>query len=565
MASWRGRVRSGCATASALAILALGAPAQQRYFVIQVVDDQTGRGVPLVELKTTNEAAWWTDSNGIVAFDEPGLMNREVFFHIASSGYEAPDAGFGNRGKALQTTPGARAVIRIKRLNIAERLYRVTGQGIYRDSVLAGERVPLREPVLDSAVMGQDTVMVAPYRGKLYWFWGDTDKPAYPLGNFGATGAVSELPGKGALDPGVGVDLTYFSDGRGFVKPMCAVPGDGMKWLFGLMVIPDEHGVKRLLVRYRRMKDLEREYETGLAMFSDTRQQFERLVRFRSGQLAPDGRPFRAGEYYYFVSPYPAPCVRVKAEWRAVQDPGGYEAFNGHAWERGTKPIAEKYWRDFETGAAIDASAGSVYWNAYRRRWIAILQKNMGEVWYAEADTPTGPWVYARRVVRHDHYTYYWPGQHPWFDQEGGRVIYFEGTYTDSFSDAKRKTPRYNYNQLMYRLRLDDPRLFLPAPIYKVDGVYQMREGVEAAHAWARVEAVPFFAFAPDRRPPGLELVGIYSSGGKPASRGEGAPVFYVLAPRAATRSDTMPLADESGRIMGLVWRNPCRELMVDR
>jgi hypothetical protein len=44
-------------------------------------------------------------------------------------------------------------------------------------------------------------------------------------------------------------------------------------------------------------------------------------------------------------------------------------------------------------------------------------------------------------------------------DQDGGRIIYFEGTYTSSFSDAKQDTPRYNYNQIMYRLRLDEPRL----------------------------------------------------------------------------------------------------------
>lgn len=39
---------------------------------------------------------------------------------------------------------------------------------------------------------------------------------------------------------------------------------------------------------------------------------------------------------------------------------------------------------------------------------------------------------------------------HSFFNQEGGRVIYLEGTYTDSFSGAKEKTPRYNYNQVMY-------------------------------------------------------------------------------------------------------------------
>ena len=38
-------------------------------------------------------------------------------------------------------------------------------------------------------------------------------------------------------------------------------------------------------------------------------------------------------------------------------------------------------------------------------------------------------------------------------------MVYFEGTYTASFSDAKERTPRYDYNQIMYRLNLDDPRL----------------------------------------------------------------------------------------------------------
>ena len=35
----------------------------------------------------------------------------------------------------------------------------------------------------------------------------------------------------------------------------------------------------------------------------------------------------------------------------------------------------------------------------------------------------------------------------------------FEGTYTTSFTDNKIKTPRYEYNQILYRLDLDDPAL----------------------------------------------------------------------------------------------------------
>src|SRR4051812_25070772 len=44
-----------------------------RYFAIEIVDEQTGRGVPMVELQTTNSVRYYTDSGGLVAFFEPGL------------------------------------------------------------------------------------------------------------------------------------------------------------------------------------------------------------------------------------------------------------------------------------------------------------------------------------------------------------------------------------------------------------------------------------------------------------------------------------------------------------
>ncbi|RKH92544.1 hypothetical protein D7Y15_43755, partial [Corallococcus sp. AB030] len=50
------------------------------YFGVRVVDAATGRGVPLIELKTVNDISHITDSAGWVAFHEPGLMGREVYF-----------------------------------------------------------------------------------------------------------------------------------------------------------------------------------------------------------------------------------------------------------------------------------------------------------------------------------------------------------------------------------------------------------------------------------------------------------------------------------------------------
>ena len=165
---------SACALLVASALLAADAP-----FAITVVDDQTNRGVPLVELRTVNDIRCFTDSNGIVAFNEPGLMNQKVYFNIKSDGYEAGKDGFGYRGAALDVKPGGSATIKLKRLNIAERLYRITGQGIYRDSVLVGAPVPLKEPVLNAQVLGQDSVQMAEYHGKLFWTWGDTNKVSW--------------------------------------------------------------------------------------------------------------------------------------------------------------------------------------------------------------------------------------------------------------------------------------------------------------------------------------------------------------------------------------------------
>src|SRR5262249_54231361 len=72
---------------------------------IRVVDAETGRGIPLVELETVNHLKFVTDSAGRVAFQEPGLMGREMFFSVRSHGYEAKKDGFGYAGVKL--TPRA--------------------------------------------------------------------------------------------------------------------------------------------------------------------------------------------------------------------------------------------------------------------------------------------------------------------------------------------------------------------------------------------------------------------------------------------------------------------------
>ena len=164
--------------------------------------------------------------------------------------------------------------------------------------------------------------------------------------------------------------------------------------------------------------------------------------------------------------------------------------------------------RDIDSGKVVVAHGGSVYWNAYRRRWVMICVESygstslLGEVWYADADTPLGPWVYARKIVTHDKYSFYNPKQHPMFDKDGGRIIFFEGTYTTTFSGNPDPTPRYDYNQVMYQLDLSDPRLALPVAIYEErpgpGAITRLVTKASAAdHGAAAPRPVAFFA--PDR------------------------------------------------------------------
>jgi hypothetical protein len=561
----------------ALTSAALAAPGE--YFRITVVDDQTERGVPLVELKTVNGIAFWTDSNGIVAFHEPGLMNQEVYFHVRSHGYEYPKDGFGNRGLKLKPAAGGTATVRIKRLNIAERLYRITGQGIYRDSLLTGARAPLKQPVLAGQVMGQDTVIATPYRGKLYWFWGDTERVSYPLGNFAASGATSALPGRGGLDPGVGVDLTYFVDASGFSKQMCPNLGPGLHWIEGVATVADETGRERLVARVSSQKGLTPAHAWHLVVFNDEKEIFEPKVKWDITDGHDSSHPFRARaggtEYLYLY-----PNWRVKADLASLADLKAYEAFTcvagdgkakgaaaeidrdaqgrpRYSWKAGADRLhpgrmgnliaagklkPDESWiqlHDFETGGRVAAGRGSVYWNDFRNRWVMLISSKPGEIWFAEGDTPAGPWVYARRVMAHDNYNFYNPTQHPFFDQEGGRLIYFEGTYTASFSGAKEKTPRYDYNQIMYRLALDDPKLHLPVPVYRVKGGegstrFLVRENVEEERRRAGdVEEVAFFAFPPNRGNGGLVPVFEHVEDGRVVLRdkppgGGNRPLFFA-------------------------------------
>jgi hypothetical protein len=646
--------RSKCAVIAALFMM-IGLTvsvraAHQEYYQITVKDDQTGRGVPLVELRIVNDVRYYTDSNGIVALDDPELMGQKIYFQVTSPGYEYPADGFGYHGITLLVTAGGKAVIKIHRSNIAERLYRLTGAGIYRDSVLVGHHVPIQHPLLDGLVMGQDTVFVTPYQHKLFWFFGDTERPSYPLGQFAISGATSLSRSQGGLDPSVGVNLSYWTDASGFSRPMIPIANaPGPVWIGGLFTMQNK-GQEHLYAHYAEIHRDNTPSDSGLAVFDDAKAMFVPIAVYPKGDpLHPEGHPFRVHEggqeYEYFGTQEMGafPLVRCMPDLAHIADYKTYEAFtclapgtryngtltpldrdaSGHliwAWKANTAALGEDeaaalvaagkmkpqevltQLRDVETDSPVISHGGSVFWNSYRKRWILITTQAfgspsfLGEVWFSEADTPVGPWVYARKIATHSHYTFYNPAQHPFFDQDGGRVIYFEGTYVNTYSDVKDITPRYNYNQLMYRLALDDPRLSLPMPVYAVenphsDVSYETREQVAAWNSWAEVQSIPFYAVPASRSHPGL--IAVYTNGaGELTTQKTGLafPTFYALPATASGPAKPAPAvvplyeykgaggqysystdpaattngATRSPEPLCRVWRNPSSVLALD-
>jgi len=300
------------------------------FFYIEVLDQQTGRGVPMVELRTTSKIRLYTDSNGLAAFYEPGLMNQKVFFYVESPGYEFAVDNFGIRGTVLETQPGQTASLVVDRRNIAQRLYRITGQGIYRDSILAGRKVRIQEPLLNAQVCGQDSINNCIYQGKLFWFWGDTSRASYALGHFATAGATSDI----RLDADGGINLTYFVDQTGFSKKMFPLPEPGMIWIDGVITAVNDKGQEKMLCHFARHKDLGSVFEWGIGVYDDSAQNFEPVVRNSQSLMPYQGcghaEPvmFDKTKYWYFTVPFPpAVRMRVKAVWNDAIDPNRYEVF----------------------------------------------------------------------------------------------------------------------------------------------------------------------------------------------------------------------------------------------
>jgi hypothetical protein len=425
-----------------------------------LVERDSGWPVPLVELRTTHNLRLVSDNAGLIAIDQPDLLGREVFFHVEGHGYEVPRDGFGFRGVRLTPQAGRTVRVELTRTVIARRLGRLTGAGLFAHSQKLGGDLDWPE----SGIVGCDSVQSAVHRGRRYWLWGDTSLLAYPLGIFHASSATTPLQPLASPVPPLRVPFDYFTDQQGRPRGVARMPGDGPTWLSGYVSLPDRDGRPRLVASYAKITPPLDAWQWGLCAWNDKRRAFEPLrVIWTRSDATPRPPPLPQGHAVlwqddtarsWVLFGNPLPTLRCPSTFEAWQDPAQWEVLSPPA----TLPAAED-------GEKIKPHSGSVAWHAGRRRWVTVLLEWLGkpsafgELWYAEAAAPIGPWGPAVKILSHQNYTCYNPRVHADLTPPEAPLLLFEGTYTAQFADHPPPTPRYDYNQVLYRLDLDDPRL----------------------------------------------------------------------------------------------------------
>ncbi len=424
---------------------------------LKIVDESNGWPVPLVELRTTHQMRFVSDNAGIIAFDLPELMNTETWFHLIGHGYSVPKDGFGFSGVRITPRAGTTITIKVQRQLPAKRLGRITGGGIFAES----QKLGLESDWQESGILGCDSVQNVIHDGKLFWSWGDTTLAGYPLGLFHMTGATTELQPLNSLEPPVRLQFDYFKDDKGKPRMIAQMPGDGPTWLGGYASLPDQTGQHRLVATYMKIKPPLEAYECGLCVWNEHKRVFEksRVVWTKSAHsptpiASPLGHPVKwiddSGKPWMLFSD-PFPSLKCPADFESWSDP--------QTWQDLEPQATVRILRSEET---VTPHRGAIAWNAYRKKWISIFTQMggktsfLGELWYAEADAPTGPWNDAVHVVTHSNYSFYNPQLHPEFTEPNSPVLLFEATYTKEFSGSTEATPRHDYNQVLYRLDLNE-------------------------------------------------------------------------------------------------------------
>jgi len=425
---------------------------------IEIVDKDNGWPVPLVELRTTNELRFVSDNAGLIAIDDPDLLDRALWFHVKGHGYGVAKDGFGFEGIRTALPAGGKVRVEVERRNVAKRLGRLTGAGLFAEQ----EKLGTPSPIPDTGVFGCDSVLMCRFDRKMFWLWGDTTLPGYPLGVFDSTAATTSLQAIDRFEPPLAVSFEYFRGAEKKPRGVAKIAGSGPTWLSGMTALGPENSPVLLVATYSKIEGHLDEHEIGLCEWDLAGKSFvSKKVLWKKGDgekpLLPKGHPVRWRDpkgqgWILYGDPFPSMrCFDTYASW-----------IDPTTWQKVDQPAAPRSAAD---DSEVKPHRGSIAWNPFRKRWITIFTQDwgkpsaFGEIWYAEAESPMGPWGKAVKVLTHDNYTFYNPRIHAELTPEDAKFIVFEGTYTAEFADKPQPTPRYNYNQILYRLDLDDPKL----------------------------------------------------------------------------------------------------------
>lgn len=381
-------------------------------FRIHCVDSRTGRGVPLVRLTTSAYVSFYSDSAGIVAFDEPGMLyGGFTYFQVRTDGYSVvsplsrnpkPDPGV-----LLRTFPGGNATVVLQRTQYAERLFRLTGSGLYRDTVVTGGKPPIKEPLLSKAgVVGQDSLMAIPFKDKVFWLFGDTECPQGPrstdcqhYGRF-TTGATSPFPPPDTTT--LAPSLEYFSSSNasdpggmasdglpdpfllaqwnpdGFSHPRAMLAGPGQPPLFnmstwvGSLTVVTSKDQSRMYVRYV-CPNGGPDTLYGLALWNETDKVFRPLAqqsgyafRYSGAQVVQRLSPKDAESgHVYYASAFAMERV-TSTSFSSFENPSNVEYYTPCAAENkgGCKDTSGGWgWKsaDLASGGAVNTSGHAYF------------------------------------------------------------------------------------------------------------------------------------------------------------------------------------------------------------
>jgi len=426
-------------------------------YAVRMVDSENGWPVPMVALRTHHQTFHVSDNNGLIAIDEPELLGRPVWFEVQGSGYEVSPDALGLRGVVLTPVSGDSAVVKLKRVLPAKRLGRLTGAGLFAES----QKLGMEKSWKESGVVGCDSVQLARHGSGLQWAWGDTHLFENPVGIFHATGAVTDLKSAMFLKPPVRPRFEYFRDSCGRVRELARMSGEGPTWLGGMTRVTDRHGRERLVAAYMKARGELEIHQTGLVVWNGKQETFDHLrTLWRSGKpgekppLYPDGHPVRwttpdGSERLLFGDPFPR--LEMPATFEAWGDPSQWKALEPQ------QSVPSKDGRE-----KVVPHRGSIAWNPHLRAWVAVFTQfggkpsHLGEIWFARADSPKGPWHGAVKIASHNGRTFYNPRIHAELAGLPPDVILFEGTLSTFFTENAVPLPRHDYNQILYRLDLGE-------------------------------------------------------------------------------------------------------------